>query len=265
MKTTDKCGGERRAAQTAFALLLGGAACHDLAPLQTFNYPEQTLPLVLPADSNDHEYGCRFAMSRAGWLRVHCTGEVMPSGPLVTQDLDHVALYFDLGNQKRKAFGDGDDYQYAITRLPAKLVVQPANQANRLQYAFAEKGATKWYEVQVPWASLKYRPSVDRTFGFDCTATDDDTHQKDRILCWHAKDAEGFLNTALYGNLVLQSRVAATSVGTVGCAYAVVAPVLDGRVDSIWQRLPAHPIVSRVYGSHVEPENFAAQFRTCWN
>lgn len=268
MRTIDKCGGKKNAAGwlAIIALLLSLAGCYGPAPLRTGVYEEQPLPLVLRADSNYQEYGRRFVLPRAAWLRVRCTGEFVAEGaPIPTRDLDNVELFFDMGNQKRKAFGDGDDRHYLITRWPDKLVVKPTDPADRLQYAFAKANGTSRYEIRVPWASLGYQPRTGRTFGFDCAATDDDSGRKDRMLCWHAPDTEGFLNTALYGLLVLQQQAAPTPTGTVGCPYVATALVLDGQLDPAWQRMPRHYPVSCVYGPRVAAANFVVQFRTCWN
>jgi len=268
MSTTDKYGGKPGVGWGLVgAVLLSLAGCHPATPPHTADYGGQPvpLPLVLRADSNYREYGRRFALARAGWVRVHCTGELAQGEPIPTRDLDNVELFFDMGNQKHRAFGDGDDRHYLISRWPQKLLVQPADPTDRLQYAFAEAGGTRRYEVRVPWASLGYRPAVGRRFGFDCSATDNDSGRKDRMLCWHAPDTDGFLNTALYGTLVLQQQAAATAAGTVGCAFVATPPILDGQVDPAWQSLPIHYLVSCVYGPRVAAANFVVQFRTCWN
>ena len=84
------------------------------------------------------------------------------------------------------------------------------------------------------------------------------------MLAWHATDEELFLNTSLYGNLLLQKTTATTPFDVIGCPYKMTNNLTE-KIDSSWSHIPAHSLNSWVYGNRVPPENFAAQFRTYWN
>jgi len=129
-------------------------------------------------------------------------------------DNDGVELYFDGDNSKTEGSYDENDDRLIFVCKGSLTSVHSHIDTSNIEYAYALKGEGWSLELAIPFANLKFNPTVDHQFGFEIQINDNDGGEtRENMARWWSNTIELEQNPALFGTVKLV-KVSGTDVET---------------------------------------------------
>ncbi|UCE05269.1 MAG: T9SS type A sorting domain-containing protein, partial [bacterium] len=127
-------------------------------------------------------------------------------------DNDGVELYFDGDNSKTESGFDENDDRLIFVCKGSLTSVHSHIDTSNIECAFALKGDGWSLELAIPFANLKFNPTVDHQFGFEIQINDNDGGEtRENMARWWSNTIELEQNPGLFGTAQL-IKVAETDV-----------------------------------------------------
>jgi hypothetical protein len=211
-----------------------------------------------------------FRLDTATTLRIVAVGEGKPDEREYPWHCDNVDLFFDMHNDKKVGFDSrADDRNLRLfTNAAGREEVGTNTPMPDLVFRRTDPSPGAYlYELSIPWPALSFRPAAGRTFGFDCSVNDNDGLGTEGKIAWHATDGDIWLNTRLYGNLVL-GPPSGPAPGSDSVMYARYLPgriTIDGTADPAWRDVPVYPAGNVIVGSVAGPADLSVTLQAAWN
>ncbi|WP_051312827.1 glycosyl hydrolase family 8 [Sporocytophaga myxococcoides] len=122
---------------------------------------------------------------------------------------DAVEFYFDINNDKAKAYG-ANDVQYSFGWNDGGVVGALPSGRSIEGISFNSVGTSNGYivEASIPWSTLQGTPVKGQNIGIDFMINDDDDGSgRDKKLSWNAAEDNAWQDPSLFGTAVLAERV----------------------------------------------------------
>ena len=232
--------------------------------------PDSIIAQIIALDnfSNDSSL---FSVNEDCRIRVISYGEgadykINPS-LIQSYDNDGIEVYFDMKNEKFPYFNvNGDDRQYRILWNLLQIDGQNIN-TDGLEVKESDPSDQNYIlEMKFPWKSLGFiTPKADAKIGFDIAVLDNDGTTREALVAWHSNNYWSWNNTSYYGVLVLGDFNTKTDTANAVSIYTNKAPLIDGRFDKIWEKVPSYKFKNVITGKLDNDKDLSGYFKTCWD
>lgn len=212
------------------------------------------------ANKNFGEYSKSFNLEADARIQIEYVGEILILEPKLAHEFDGIQLFFDCNNEKFIDFdSQKDDKQFVLNQtqlIDGVDFVQVQTSHNR--YII---------EAKIPWTKLKVTPHSQMKFGFDIMINDNDKYKRDKCIIWHSKDPDLYINTSLYGDLMLGSFKAPfiDSFSTAVSKYSAIRPLIDGKKDLAWIEAYTYTAKHLGFGEASEDNDLKATYKLLWD
>jgi hypothetical protein len=271
MKMDNKFGGK------FYLKLIAGMVCTICAILTgCLQHPssDQSSKSVLPqllATKNFDDLTASFTITKDTLINIKAFGEGVDYSinkeVIRSYDNDCVEVYFDMKNEKTASFdATGDDRQY---RIVSELLRIDGINYNAKDVKIAQSDPDKQsyiMEMAFPWKTLGYiTPSPNKKIGFDVAIDDNDTETRKGMLAWNSSVDDAWKSTAIYGTLLLSKTMANTPAHNAVSIMTTTAPAIDGKIESIWDKLPKYYFTNVMTGYVENKDDLSGYYRTMWD
>jgi hypothetical protein len=240
-------------------------------PLMPFEKNNKVLAEI-NSSRNFSDDSCFFVIDHDQKIRIIAFGEgadfkIFPT-LIESYDNDGIEVYFDMKNEKFPYFNfNGDDRQY---RILWNLLSVDGQNINTQGIEISQADPTKnmyIMELKFPWTTLGFiKPEQGTKIGFDIGILDNDGQTREALCTWYSNDSESWKNTSSFGTLILSkpdhNRLITRDAKSIKTEEP---PVIDGKIDNIWNSLNAYECNNVIIGKLDNNEDINGYFKTCWN
>jgi hypothetical protein len=182
-------------------------------------------------------------------------------------DNDCIEVFFDLKNDKAASFdATGDDRQYRIVWQFLTIDGMNFNTKN-VKVAQSDPDKKSYImEIAFPWKTLGYVvPTPNKKIGFDVAIDDNDKETRKGMLAWNSTVDDAWKNTAIYGTLMLNTKITEVAGHVAVSLKAKKAPVIDGLIDREWEHAPKYYFTHVMTGYVDNKEDLSGYYRSMWD
>lgn len=254
---------------TAFTVNHDPDSSHE----QNFSWAGDSVIAQLTGIRNYADTGTSFSLNKDTKVRLRAVGEgityKMGSPLFKVWQNDNVEFYFDLMNNKSKSFDIfGDDRQYRICWRSKELTGMNFTLSG-VEFKQSDPTSSSYIvEVKFPWKTLGFvRPSPGVVIGFEIAVADNDGYGRDLYKSWASSISGIDEQTDLYGNIILvdQMKKNISRQKEISAVFSKHPPIIDGKVDPMWNQLRAHRLDNTLMGSQESTLDLNASFKCSWD
>lgn len=224
--------------------------------LRTGSQPQR---VEIACQHNYFDTAVSFSVAHETTFLIKCSAEFLKIENLSITHSDCMQYFFDVNNDRKKAFDSRTDDRFFNVALEADT--------SKASFKVKQTGPQSIvFEAFIPWEKIGKKPQAGDFMGFDAAFSDNDGQGREAQLTWHASDSELWVNTSLFGRIVFvkETRQWAANDSVFYCNYSTEAPTIDGNADRIWQSARGFGLARLVMGKHESPTDCAAYSKALW-
>lgn len=119
---------------------------------------------------------------------------------------DSIEIYIDADASRSETFDGFNDYHLSF-RLGSPINVgskTPKEDIKDIKYSMRQTPSGYQLDIAIPWTTLRVKPQLEHTLGFDVQINDDDNgYSRDAKISWNAESDSAWKNPRVFGELVL--------------------------------------------------------------